>query len=76
MQNNAAFFLGLRLVFLGLFLFTLGAGIYGARHYQKLFGIDRTMPSETRSARNYTKLLVIAVWIHALLIMGAFAWLL
>ena len=76
MQHNAAFFLGLRLVFLALFMITLGTGIYGLRHYQKLFGTDRTMPSETRSARNYTKLLVIAVWLHALLITGAFAWLL
>jgi hypothetical protein len=76
MQNNAAFFLGLRLVFTTLFVITLAAGVYGAKHYQKLFGIDPSMPSDTRSARNYTKLLVIMIWAHAVLITGGFAWML
>lgn len=73
MQDNAAFFLGLRLVFTGFFLITLFAGAYGWKNYQKLFGADQAMPSEGRSGRNYTKLLVISIWAHAVLITGGFA---
>ena len=76
MQNNAAFFLGLRLVFTALFLVTLVTGIYGLRNYQRIFGADPAMPTDTRSARNYTKLLVISIWAHALLITAGFAWML
>ncbi len=73
MQNNAHFFLGLRIIFTLLFLATLAAGVYGAKNYQKLFGTDPAMPTDTRSNRNYTKLLVISVWAHAVLITGGFA---
>jgi hypothetical protein len=76
MQDNAAFFLGLRLVFGALFLATLIAGVYGWRNYQKIFGVDPAMPADTRSARNYTKLLVISIWAHAVAITGGFAWML
>jgi len=73
MQNNAAFYLGLRLVFAAGFVIVLLAGIYGAWNYQKIFGADPAQPSENASARNYTKILVIAIWAHVLLITGGFA---
>ena len=73
MQNNAAFFLGLRLAFAAGFVIVLLVGVYGAWHYQKIFGVDPAMPSENASARNYTKILVIAIWAHILLITGGFA---
>jgi hypothetical protein len=73
MQNNALFFIGLRIIFGTLFLITLFVGAYGAKNYQRFFGVDAAMPTDTRSARNYTKLLVIGIWAHAVAITGGFA---
>jgi hypothetical protein len=73
MQDNAQFFLVFRIIFAGLFIFTLVAGGYLFKNYQRLFGVHVDMPSESVSARNYSKLLVFLIWIHAMSITGSFA---
>lgn len=65
-----------RLVFALLFLGTLLAGVHLFRNYERLFGPDPSIPSETGSARAYSKLHVFVVWVHATLLTGAFAFLL
>ena len=73
MQSD--FFLVFRVLSAGLFLLTLAAGGYLALNYQKLFGKDPNMPSETGSSRAYSKVQVFSVWAHAVCLTGAFAWL-
>jgi hypothetical protein len=75
MQNDS-FFLFIRFVFTGLFLACIFAGIMIWKNYERLFGVDPTMPSENGSARTYTKVQVLAVWAHAFLLTGGFALLL
>lgn len=65
-----------RLFFLGLFILTLLSGVYLGVNYEKLFGVDRNMPSENGSSRAYSKVQVFSVWAHAVLLTGAFAFLL
>ena len=69
-------FLFLRVIFAGLFVLTLLAGAYLALNYQRLFGVDPQMPSETGSARAYSKVQIFSVWAHAVFLTGAFALLL
>lgn len=73
MQDNAQFFLVFRIIFGCLFILTLVAGGYLFKNYRKLFGVHADMASESVSARNYSKLLVFLIWIHAMLITGSFA---
>ena len=65
-----------RLIFTGLFVATLFAGFYLFKNYQRLFGVDPNIPSENGSARAYSKVQIFSVWIHAVLLTGAFALLL
>ena len=65
-----------RLIFTGLFVATLFAGVYLFKNYQRLFGVDPNIPSENGSARAYSKVQIFSVWIHAVLLTGAFALLL
>ena len=74
MQNDALLFI--RLIFTGLFFLTLFAGVYLFKNHEKLFGVDPSMPSENASARGYSRLQVLCVWGHAVLLTGAFALLL
>jgi hypothetical protein len=74
MQNNVL--LGLRLISAALFIVLLFVGGWMFRNHQRLFGVDPDIPRETSGARNYNKLQVIALWIHALLLTGSFALLL
>jgi hypothetical protein len=74
MQNDVL--LLFRFVFTGLFLATLFAGYYMFKNFQRLFGVDPNIPSENGSARAYSKIQVFSVWIHAVLLTGAFALLL
>ena len=76
MQDNAPFFLVLRIIFAGLFIASLLAGVYLFKNYQKLFGVDPNVPSESDGARLYSVTLVFGVWAHIVLITGAFALLL
>ena len=66
-------FLFLRLIFTGLFIGTLCAGVYLVRNFHGLFGVDPNMPSENGSARAYSRVQVFVVWGHAVLLTGAFA---
>ena len=72
MQNDALA-LSLRVVFTGLFLVTLVAGLFLKKNGQKLFGVNPDMPDENGSARLYTKTLIYLVWAHAALITGSIA---
>lgn len=74
MTTDAFFFV--RLIFTGLFLVTLLAGVYLAKNYQRLFGVDPNMPSENASSRAYSKVQIFTIWAHAVLLTGAFALLL
>ena len=74
MQNDVL--LLFRIVFTGLFIVTLLAGVYLGVNYQKLFGVDPNMPSENGSSRAYSKVQIFSVWAHAVLLTGAFALLL
>ena len=59
-----------------IFFVTLYIGYYMWKNYEKLFGVDRTMPSENGSARAYSKIQVFSLWAHLLVASGAFALLL
>ncbi len=52
------------------FLGVLAAGVYLARNFEKLSGVDPTMPSENSSSRAYNKLQMVLIWAHALLLTG------
>ena len=65
-----------RILAAALFVLTAFAGIYLGKNYQRLFGVDPNMPSETGSSRAYSKVQIFAVWAHVLFATGAFALLL
>lgn len=71
MQNDVLLFF--RFVFAGLFILTVLAGIYAGVNYQKLFGVDRNIPSETGSSRAYSLVQIFTVWAHAVVLTAAFA---
>ena len=62
--------------FTGLFLLTLFGGGYLVFNGQRLFGPDPDMPSENSSARSYSRVQALLVWLHAVVLAGAFALLL
>lgn len=66
-------FLCLRIIFTGLFILTLLAGVWIWKNREKLFGIDSKMPDETSGARLYSKTLIWVIWAHAVAITGGFA---
>lgn len=63
----------IRIVFTGLFFLVLFVGGYVVKNYQKLFGADPNVPTDNESARAFTKVQMILVWIHAVVLTGAFA---
>jgi hypothetical protein len=63
----------LRLIFTGLFIAVLLGGVWILRNQHQLFGVDPEIPSENSSSRSYNKMQVLVVWLHALLLTGAFA---
>jgi hypothetical protein len=54
--------------------FGLGAsllgGLYLYRNFDRFLGIDPEVPSESRGARGYTKMQVVAVWLHLVVFFG------
>jgi hypothetical protein len=74
METNVIIFA--RIVFTGLFLAVLCAGVYLLKNDRRLFGRDANLPSENGSARAYSRVQVYSLWGHALLLTGAFALLL
>lgn len=73
---HESFFLFARFVFSGLFVATILIGFYLWRNYERLFGVDPSIPSENGSARAYSKVQVFSVWTHVFLLTGAFTFLL
>jgi hypothetical protein len=63
----------LRLFFIMLFLGTLFAGLWVLKNYNRFCGVDESQPSENSSARAYSRMQIIVVLAHALLLFGAFA---
>jgi hypothetical protein len=59
-----------------VFFASLYAGYYMLKNYQKLFGVDPTMPSEGSSSRAYSQVQAFAIWAHVFLGSGAAALLL
>jgi hypothetical protein len=66
----------IRIVFGGLFVATLIAGYFLFKNFDKLFGPDPNSPSDNEGARGLNKVQFIAIWLHALALTGAFAFLL
>lgn len=62
-----------RVIFGLAFVLTLVAGVVILKNYERLFGVDRNLPSENSSARSYGKVQVLAIWLHALALTGALA---
>jgi hypothetical protein len=52
---------------------TVFGGVMVLKNYEKLFGKDPNVPGETSSARSYSKMQILVVIAHALLLFGAFA---
>jgi hypothetical protein len=54
--------------------FGLGAsllgGLYLYRNFDRFLGVDPEVPSESRGARGYTRMQVVAVWLHIVLFFG------
>ena len=71
-MNNDALLL-IRFFFTGMFIVTVLAGAYLVKNFQKLFGVDRNMPSETGSSRAYTRVQVFLVWAHFFVLTGSLA---
>lgn len=66
----------IQIVFGALFLGVLFIGGYVIANFNRFFGPDPNIPSETSSGRTYTKVQIILVWLHAVAITGALAFLL
>jgi hypothetical protein len=63
----------LRVFFFLCFCGTIIAGVRVLKNYDRLFGRDPNVPGETSGARAYGKMQVLVVLAHALLLFGAFA---
>jgi hypothetical protein len=66
----------IQLIFGILFTIVLIVGGYLLVNYNRIFGPDPSMPSENSSSRAYTKVQAAVIWIHALVLTGAFTLLL
>lgn len=49
---------------------TLLGGWWLYRNYWKSLGVDQSIPSESRGARGYTRMQVVAVWLHVVVFFG------
>lgn len=58
-------------VFCGFgFAASLLGGWYLLRNFNRLLGVDPEVPSESRGARGYTRMQVVAVWLHIVVFFG------
>lgn len=62
-----------RIVFGALFCATLVAGYFLFKNFDKLLGADPNVPTENSGSRGLNRVQVIVIWLHALLLTGAFA---
>ena len=74
MQNDPGHII--QIVFFAIFIGVLLLGGYVVANFTRFFGPDPNIPSETSSGRTYTKVQIILVWLHAVAISGALAFLL
>ena len=74
MQNDPGHII--QIVFIAIFIGVLLLGGYVIANFNRFFGPDPNIPSETSSGRTYTKVQIILVWLHAVAISGALAFLL
>jgi len=74
MQNDPGHII--QIVFFAIFIGVLLLGGYVVANFNRFFGPDPNIPSETSSGRTYTKVQIILVWLHAVAISGALAFLL
>lgn len=74
MQPDAIRFF--RFVFFLLFLALLFAGLYVLKSADRFFGVDPNHPGENSSARSYSKMQALMVWLHAVALTAGFALLL
>jgi hypothetical protein len=74
MQNDPGHVI--QIVFFAIFIAVLVLGGYVIANFNRFFGPDPDIPSETNSGRTYTKVQIILVWLHAVAISGALAFLL
>jgi len=74
MQNDPGHLI--QIVFFAIFVAVLLLGGYVIANFNRFFGPDPNIPSETNSGRTYTKVQIILVWLHAVGISGALAFLL
>ena len=65
-----------QMVFSGLFVAVLIAGFFLYRNFDKMFAADPAFPGDNIGARGLNKVQVITIWLHALALTGAFAFLL
>jgi hypothetical protein len=63
----------LRIIFTGLFLATLVAGYFLFKNFDKLLGADPQVPTDNSGSRGLNKVQVVVIWLHAVLLTGAFA---
>ena len=55
-------------IFCGIgLLASLWGGWYLYHHFDRLLGPDPDVPGESRGARGYTRMQVVAVWLHVVL---------
>ncbi len=59
-----------RIISIIAFCAVLVSGVYLARNFEKLTGVDPSIPSENSSSRTYGKLQIVLIWAHALLLTG------
>lgn len=58
-------------VFCGFgFVASLIGGYFIYRNFDRYLGVDRSLPSESRGARGYTRMQVVAVWMHIVVFFG------
>ena len=62
-----------RIVFTSLFLGTLVAGFFLFKNFDKILGADPQVPTDNSGSRGLNKVQVIVIWLHAVLLTGAFA---
>lgn len=62
-----------RIIFTGLFIGTLVAGFFLFKNFDKLLGADAQVPTDNSGSRGLNKVQVVVIWLHAVLLTGAFA---
>lgn len=62
-----------RIIFTGLFVGTLVAGFFLFKNFDRILGADPQVPTDNSGSRGLNKVQVVVIWLHAVLLTGAFA---